>query len=110
MGCEMREYFINFVTFLGLLGIPSIFAMFIYCIKSIKKIVNKFDVLMESQQAQMRDSLLKDYKKISSDGWVDIDDLMEWENRYQKYHSLGANGVMDSKRSALLQLPNIPPS
>lgn len=106
----MRDVFINFVTLLGLLGIPSIFAMFCYCIKGLRSLVNKFDVLMESQQAQMRDSLLKDYKKFSADGWVDIDDLLEWENRYSKYHSLGANGVMDSKRASLLQLPNIPPT
>lgn len=104
------EKFTTFVAFLGLVGVPSIFAMFVYCINAIRKIVNKFDVLMESQQAQMRDSLLKDYKKYVSDGWIDIEDLLEWENRYNKYHSLGANGVMDSKRTSLLSLPNIPPS
>lgn len=105
----MREHIITFVTFMGLLGIPSIFAMFCYCIRGLKKMVNKFDVLMESQQAQMRGELLKDYKRFSAQQWIDIDDLMEWEDRYQKYHSLGANGVMDSKRNALLQMPNVPP-
>lgn len=62
---------------------------------------------MDSQQAQMRAQLLKDYKKYIAQGFIDLDDLDDWENSYQKYHLLGANGVMDSKRDALLKLPNI---
>lgn len=106
----MREQVINVVTLFGILGIPSIFAMFCYCIRAVMRLAKKIDILMDSQQAQMRADLIKDYKRFISDGWVEIDDLTDWEDRYQKYHCLGANGVMDSKRASILQLPNIPPN
>lgn len=63
---------------------------------------------MESQQAQMRSQLLNQYKIYINRGWIDLEDLDDWENQYQKYHMLGANGVLDSKRDALLKLPNAP--
>lgn len=97
------------VSVLGILGIPSIFAMTMYCIRACAKFSKQLKVLLDSQQAQMRSQLLKDYKKYSDQGWIDIDDLVDFENQYQKYHSLGANGVMDSKRDAILKLPNTPP-
>lgn len=110
----MREQFISFVTFLGLLGIPSIFAMFVYCIRTIHKLVKtfqtKFDVLMSSQQAQMRAVLVDKYEQHVTDGWISISQLTEWDNQYQQYHLLGGNGIMDAKRHDLLQLPNVPPN
>ena len=30
-----------------------------------------------------------------------------FENLYQRYHTLGKNGVMDEKRKAFMQLPDI---
>ena len=97
------------VSVLGILGIPSIFAMTMYCIKACNKFSKQLKVLMDSQQAQMRCQLLKDYKTYVQQGWIEIEDLDDWENAYQKYHLLGANGVMDSKRDSLLKLPNTPP-
>jgi len=94
---------------LSLLGIPTIFAMTGYCITACKKFTKQMKVLMDSQQAQMRGQLLKDYKKYVQQGWIELEDLDDWENQYQKYHLLGANGVMDSKRKDLMQLKNVPP-
>ena len=56
----------------------------------------------------MRSQLLNQYKIYINRGWIDLEDLDDWENQYQKYHMLGANGVLDSKRDALLKLPNTP--
>lgn len=96
----------EFVSWLGIIGIPSIFIMTTWCIKSCIKFAKLLKVLLDSQQAQMRSQLLAQYKKYIKQGWIDLDDLEDWENAYQKYHLLGANGVMDAKRDALLQLPN----
>lgn len=103
----MRDRIIDFVTLLGILGIPTIFSMSIWCIKSCSQFATQLKILMESQQAQMRAALIKDYKFYIKQGWIDIDDLDEWENSYQKYHLLASNGVMDSKRLELMKLPNI---
>ena len=32
--------------------------------------------------------------------------MEDWENQYKAYHSLGENGILDSLREQLLQLPN----
>lgn len=97
------------LLFLAMLGIPTIFSLTVWCIKLCNNFTKQLNVLMESQQAQMRAALIKDYKFYIKQGWIDIDDLDEWENSYQKYHMLGANGVMDAKRQDLLHLPNVKP-
>ena len=104
----MAEGIKTFVMWLGIFGIPSIFSMTMWCIKSCNKYTKQLKVLMESQQAQMRSHLLAQYKEYIEQGWIDIEDLDDWENQYQKYHLLGANGVMDRKRDQILALPNNP--
>lgn len=98
----------TFVAWLGILGIPSIFAMTMWCIKACVTFGKKLEALMSSQQSQMRSQLLEQYKKYIEQGYIDMDDLDDWEDQYQKYHLLGPNGIMDAKRDALLKLPNIP--
>ena len=57
--------------------------------------------------------LLKNELKVRYDYWIDLgyapedakDDL---EREYQVYHSMGKNGVMDSRRAKFLNLPNEP--
>ncbi len=65
---------------------------------------------MEAQQKQMARDLTVDYKAYIKQGWIDTEDLELWEANYQKYHALGANGVMDNKRAKLFALPNISPA
>ena len=36
--------------------------------------------------------------------------MEDWENQYQAYHSLGENGILDSRRAELLKLPNRKPN
>lgn len=58
--------------------------------------------------------LLKNDLKVRYDYWMEKeyapedakDDL---EKEYQVYHSLGKNGVMDSRRAKFLKLPTEPP-
>ena len=59
-------------------------------------------------------ALLKNDLKVRYDYWMEAgyapedakDDL---ESEYQIYHSLGKNGVMDSRRERFLKLPTEPP-
>lgn len=93
---------------MGLFGVPTIFGLTTICLKACHRFTKQVKVLMDSQQAQMRSQLLKDYKMYKQRGWVDLDELDDWENAYQKYHCLGANGIMDAKRDELMKMPNIP--
>lgn len=105
----MNDTLVTIVTTMGLLGIPSIFSMTIWCIKACLKFTKSLSILAEAQQKQMARDLTVDYKGFIKQGWIDTEDLDLWEAQYQKYHALGANGIMDAKRDKLLQLPNIPP-
>ena len=65
---------------------------------------SQIKVLMNAQQAQMRSQLLKDYYTYTKRGYVLESELEDWESQYQAYHSLGANGILDSRRDALMKL------
>ena len=108
---QERRAFMNpsvkeFVVWLGVLGIPSIFAMAVWCIKCCTRYTKQLKVLIKAQQAQMRSQLLDRYHMYLDDGWISEENLEDWENQYQAYHSLGENGILDSRREDLLKLPN----
>lgn len=96
----------EFVAWLGVLGIPSIFTMTCWCIKSCIHYTKQLKVLAKAQQAQMRSQLLDQYHFYMDDGWISDEHMEDWENQYKAYHSLGENGILDSRREQLLQLPN----
>lgn len=106
----MSESIKEIVSWLGIFGIPSIFVMSTCCIKACFNFRKQILILIESQQSQMRRDLLVDYKTYTDQGWVDEEDLKIWEDNYQKYHSLGKNGIMDKRRETLLNLPTSKPS
>lgn len=59
-------------------------------------------------------ALLKNDLKVRYDYWLDQgyapeDAREDLEAEYRIYHSLGKNGVMDSRRSNFLDLPKDPP-
>lgn len=96
----------HIVDVMALFGIPSIFAMMIFVIKLVYTYIKQIRILMKSQQAQMRSHLLELYDKYIDRGWISEDELLDWENQYQAYHSLGQNGILDAKRQQVLALPN----
>ena len=53
----------------------------------------------------MRGELLKDYYSFTERGYVTDLELADWENRYNAYHMLGANGVLDKRYEQILSLP-----
>ena len=98
----------EFVSWLGILGIPSIFTMTIWCIKSCIHYTKQLKVLAKAQQAQMRSQLLEQYHSYIKDGYISEEHMEDWENQYQAYHSLGENGILDSRRETLMKLPSVP--
>ena len=98
----------EFVSWLGILGIPSIFTMILCCIRYCKKYMKQMKVLAKAQQAQMRSQLLEQYHSYIKDGYISEEHMEDWENQYQAYHSLGENGILDSRREALMKLPSVP--
>ena len=57
-------------------------------------------------QALLRAQLISDWNYYSDKGYAPIYARENFENVYQQYHSLGANGVMDDLRSKFLALPD----
>ena len=98
----------EFVSWLGILGIPSIFTMTVWCIKSCIHYTKQLKVLAKAQQAQMRSQLLEQYHSYIKDGYISEEHMEDWENQYQAYHSLDANGILDSRRETLMKLPSVP--
>ena len=104
----MSSAVVKFVSWLGILGIPSIFTMTVWCIKSCIQYTRQLKVLAKAQQAQMRSQLLEQYHSYIKDGYISEEHMEDWENQYQAYHSLGENGILDSRRETLMKLPSVP--
>lgn len=106
----MNENLESIIQWMALLGIPSIFVMILGCIKTCWKYAKQINILMKSQQAQMRTKLLELYHVYIDQGWISEEQLEDWENQYQAYHSLGQNGILDARRQNLFSLPNTRPT
>lgn len=102
----MKEFIIRYwiqVLFSGVLTALGI---------GMKKITQEFKREMLDQksiklgvQAILRDRLIQSYNYHSSSGFCAIHDRDNIINMYNQYHALGANGVIDSLISELLELP-----
>lgn len=94
----------NIVNILALFGVPSLCACAVYFAKACIKFGKKQDTLANAIQKMMARDLTQDYHEFMSQGYIDDDDLDMWEAAYQAYHSLGKNGIMDSRRQDLIGL------
>ena len=92
------------LNFIAVLGFPTVFGMIVALSKKMSKYSGQIKTLMSAQQAQMRSQLLKDFYTYKQRGYVYESELEDWENQYQAYHSLGANGIMDKRRDMLFNL------
>lgn len=92
---------------LCLLGIPSlvgsIWAFMIALLKGFRREIN---ALKLGTQAVLRNSLIELYDKYYHAGSAPIYVKDNYENLYKQYHSLGANGVMDSYYKKFMDLPS----
>ena len=92
------------LNFFAILGVPTVFAIVVAILKKMGKFQSQIKILMNSQQAQMRSQLLKDYYTYKRRGFIYEAELSDWMSQYDAYHSLGANGIMDRRKDALLDL------
>ena len=78
-------------------------------IQAIKTDIDELNKTDRSQrkaiQAILRDRLYSLSNKYLAKGWVNKEEIENFENIYQQYHNLGKNGVMDARRDKVLDLP-----
>ena len=98
----------NVINVMALVGIPSLFACVVWFGKKVTQFGKRMEILMNAQQKQMRRELTMDYHKYMEAGHIDDDDLDLWMANFDAYHSLGANGVIDSRREDLIELNSHP--
>lgn len=73
--------------------------------KKIKANEKKTESVQLGVQALLRDRLYSTYMKYSEKGYAPIYARENFENMYNQYHILGANGVMDDIYRKFMALP-----
>ena len=92
------------ITVLTSSGIIGIFTQFL--LNRLKAAEQKQNALELGVQALLRDRLIYQYEKYKSQGYAPIYAKENFENLYEQYHKLGANGVMDSIHEEFKALPS----
>ena len=91
------------LTILSATGILSLATAEV--IRRIKRERQHDEATEKGLQALLRDRLIYQYDKYSDKGFAPIYARENFENLYQQYHNLGANGVMDDIYHKFMQLP-----
>lgn len=76
--------------------------------EGMKDLADKIDLLMFAQQQGLRHDLMDMYDKACRWNCISNDDAELFEAMYKAYHSLGKNGVMDSRHDEILDLRKVP--
>lgn len=91
---------------LCLLGIPSLFAAaFAFGKNLLKQTRADNKAVKTGVQALLRAQMINDWNHYSKKGYAPIYAKENFENCWQQYHGLGANGVMDDIHKKFLALP-----
>lgn len=91
---------------LTLIGFPT---LFLAILAIVRKIVISIRAVKLGVQAMLRSQMIDDYNKYTERGYAPIYARDNFENCYQRYHALGANGVMDDIHEKFMRLPTRPP-
>lgn len=73
--------------------------------KLMEMITNRLGSLEAAMQSMLRRKLRELYLSSTKAKYASLEDRDDFENMYQIYHMLGANGVMDNVREQFLELP-----
>ena len=97
-----------------LFGIPSIIGAAIlafikYLLADNKRKNEEIKALKKGIQALLRAQMVNEFKNWSEKGFAPIYARQNFENCWQQYHTLGANGVMDDIHNKFFELPTNPP-
>ena len=104
----------NTYQWLCILGIPTIIATLVITTVTIifkkeKEKNNRIENVGLGVQALLRAQMIEEYNKWNDKGYAPIYARQNFENCWSRYHSLGANGVMDDIHIKFLALPTEPP-
>lgn len=95
----------NWYQIISILGVPSVATILVWFYRIIKKSNNQYTALKLGLQAMLRSQMINDYNYWSDKGYAPIYARESFENCWQQYHSLGANGVMDDIHEKFMALP-----
>ena len=96
----------NLYQILSLCGTSSLIISLISVVfAKMKKEKLKTETIQLGVQALLRAELIKTYEEYKQKGFAPIYVKDNFENCYNRYHNLGANGVMDQIHEEFLNLP-----
>jgi len=90
---------------LSFLGVPSMLSALVWLYRIVIKQNEQYTALKMGLQAMLRGQMINDYNHWSEKGYAPIYARENFENLWQQYHSLGANGVMNDIHSKFHNLP-----
>lgn len=70
------------------------------------KMDGKVDTIMGATQTTMRATLIHNYEKYAERGWLTPEERASWCDMHDKYSAMGFNGLIDTYRSKLNDLPD----
>lgn len=77
--------------------------------KKVSKVEEDLGSVKEGTQASLRADLYRLFDECQKKGYATQDERNNFINLYEKYHNLGANGVMDDIHNQFLELPSQKP-
>lgn len=96
---------------LCLFSVPALILMIVkYMLNQIKQNRKDTEAVKLGLQALLRSQMISDYNKYSEKGFAPVYARDNFENCWEQYHSLGANGVMDDLHEKFLDLPTEAPN
>lgn len=94
---------------LCLLGVGSLNVTLLgFLLAKIKKYACETKAVKLGLQAILRDRLIQLYRTCNKMEYANITDRENFQNMYNQYHNLGANGVMDDIKEKFFDLPTEP--
>ncbi len=90
---------------LSFLGIPSVMSILLWFYRIIRKQNEQYAALKSGLQAMLRSQMISDYNYWNAKGYAPIYARENFQNCWQQYHALGANGVMDDIHDKFMDLP-----
>lgn len=102
---------ITIYQLLCLIGVPSLITAVNACIfRKTKENYIRHESLELGVQALLRSQMIADYNLWNERGYAPIYAKDNFENCWEQYHNLGANGVMDKLHEDFMKLPITPPN
>ena len=88
------------------IGVPGLVgSLWVYLIAKIKTLKLEMAALKAGTQAVLRNNLIELYDRYYHEGHAPTYIKDNFENLYNQYHALGANGVMDVYYTNFVNLP-----